>query len=110
MTVALRTIASEHKDLQQISFYNSFGYDGVDEPFDIGQIVGGAVYGEWMDLDRLLVQLVESHAVRTKIYSTKKEGEVVCTFMKYLLPEMTKRGAIELVVAREEWSCDVATV
>jgi len=87
--MALQTITSEHRDLQQILIYvpsssTSTGNQETDR--------------QWMDLDRHLVQLWESHAIRTKVkYSVASEEKMVCGYTRGLLPEMTKRGIIELV-------------
>lgn len=48
-----------------------------------------------MDLDGLLAQLWESHAIRTKVLYA---AEVLHkNFVTFLLPEITERRAIELV-------------
>jgi len=57
-----------------------------------------------MDLDRILVQLWESHAIRTKVmYSAAEEKKPVCEYLEGLLPEMTERGIIELVESVESY-------
>jgi len=91
ITIALQTITSSH--LQQIQIYvpsrsTSIGNHDTDR--------------QWMDLDRHLVQLWELHAICTKvIYSAAREEKVVCGYIRGLLPEMTKRGIIELVDSDE---------
>jgi hypothetical protein len=44
----------------------------VGDSFNVVEIVGEVEYGQWMDLDRTLVRLWESHAVPTRLCS----GEV----------------------------------
>jgi len=92
--MALRTITSEHKDLQQISIYlpfrsTSIGIRGPDR--------------QRMDLGRLLVKLWESHAIRTKVmYSAaEEEKKHVCEYLGGLFPEAMERGIIELVESVE---------
>jgi len=87
--MALQTITSNHRDLQQILIY---------VPFHPASIGSQETDRQWMDLDHHLIQLWESHAIRTKvIYSVAREEKVVCGYIRGLLPEMTKRGIIELV-------------
>ena len=107
ITTALRTITPEHRDLRQISIYvhttppNSVGAD-------IRQIVGGRIFGQWLDLDRLLVQTWESFSVRPRVlYAMPKKGG---RDMRYcfgcLLPEVTKRGmigSVETCIPRSMW-------
>jgi hypothetical protein len=90
ITKALRTITSEHRNLRLISIYNASIYNSF--PHSSPNITAG-----WLDLDRILVQLWESHTVRTKIHTSGKEDGEVCEFISGLLPETTKRGIIELV-------------
>ena len=52
-------------------------------------------YKQWMDLDRVLVQLWESHSVRVKIaYRSGGKGEKVPKLIEDLLPETTKKGIV----------------
>jgi hypothetical protein len=60
---------------------------------NVGQVIGEANYGQWLDLDRLLVQLWESYSIRPKaILSPAEAGS-----FERLLPGITKRGVIDLV-------------
>ena len=47
-----------------------------------------------MDLDRLLVQFWDSRSIRPKVVTEKKGKR---DWAGYLLPEITKRGIIDLV-------------
>jgi hypothetical protein len=97
--MALETITAEHKYLKQISIYTSFRFSPFGDPTNgnARQAVGEEAYGRWMDLDHILVQLWALHVVRVKVYSAEgKEGEK-CEFIRELLPEITKRGVIDLV-------------
>ena len=57
-----------------------------------------AAYGEWFDLDRLLVRFLESCPARQKIiWMTLSGGKQGITgFIEYLLPELKRRGMIDL--------------
>ena len=67
---------------------------------DIRLVVGEAIFRQWSDLDRLLVQIWESRSIRPKVILAANiwEGkEDAGTCVGYLLPEVTKRGIIDLV-------------
>jgi len=91
ITMALQTITSNHRDLQQIQIYI---------PSRSTSIRNQETDRQWMDLDRHLVQLWESHAISTKvIYSAAMEKKATFEWIMNLLPETTKRGIIDLA----EW-------
>jgi hypothetical protein len=53
---------------------------------------------EWQDLDRLLVQFWISHSIRPKItYETWKIGDDSRGLVQSLLPELTRRGLVDLI-------------
>ena len=72
-------------------------------PFDPGadssirQTVGEVIYREWLDLDRLLVQLWESRSTPPKITRAINEEQETGDYIGCLLPETTKRGIIDVV-------------
>jgi hypothetical protein len=72
---------------------HKFSGAGIDA--DVREEVGEAGYGEWLDLDRLLVQLWESRRIRLMAAFTK--GQDMRSSIECLLPEITKRGMIDLV-------------
>ena len=98
IAMALQTVTSRHRDLRQIGICI---YELIfDDPgADIRQMVGEVVYREWLDLDRLLVQFWELRSIRPKVryhaMSADKEKEAI-NCVSCLLPEMTKRGMIDL--------------
>ena len=97
---ALRAIITEHRDVQQISVHIPFDVALVDVNIALGQTVREAIYREWLDLDCLLVQFWESHSVRPKVIPdmTMWRGEQdVKHCVGRLLPEVTKRGVIDLI-------------
>jgi len=99
IVMALQTITSRHRDFRQITIYGHYHFTLTAYPAGVGKILGEEISGEWMDLDRLLVQLWESHGIRTRmVYAAKrKEKKERSGYVGGLLPEMTARGIIELV-------------
>ena len=96
ITAALQTAVPKHRELQKISIcipYNSTFPDSVKA------IKRSATYGEWMDLDRLLVQFWESRSTSPKVISMAWEGRKrdMRGYAECLLPELTKRDVIDLV-------------
>ena len=70
---------------------------GVDT--NITHIVEKAAFGQWSDLDRLLIQLWESRLIRPEVIHTTMRGgpQETKDFIGCLLPEMMKREMITLV-------------
>ena len=66
---------------------------------DIRKVIGGRIYGQWLDLDRLLVQFWESRSIRPRVIwaMAEREREVMRDSIGQLLPEITERGIIDLV-------------
>ena len=64
---------------------------------DAGKAIGAGILEQWMDLDQTLVRFWESHLITNVIRSRKREEVGVAYFIGSLLPEMTRRGRIELV-------------
>ena len=98
---ALQSITSEHQDLRGIS---------IDIPFPATFRKNSAIIVlveergrpgmRWSDLDRLLVGFWESRSIRPKVMCpqprTEDEGRVG-DLAEYLLPELTKRGIMDVV-------------
>jgi len=65
--MALETITPEDKDPQQISIsmaYNAaLDCDGV----NVRQTIRETIYGQWLDLDRLLVQFWDSRSISPRV-------------------------------------------
>lgn len=98
--MALQTVTSEHKDLQQISIhvYYNFTLNGVGA--SIRQTVGETTYGRWSDLDHLLIQFWESRSIHLKITYTcasQDERKEAINCVSCLLPKVTGRRVIDLV-------------
>jgi len=92
--MALETITSKHRDFQQISIYIPRFVVVTGDSVSVRQAVGEEIYGDWVELDRLLVGFLELHAVRPRIVYDAAVGW--CKRVGELLPEMTARGIIEL--------------
>ena len=95
ITMALRTITDEHQDLRRVSICVPF----VGADTGVGRIVGQVVCRQWLDLDRSLVQLWESHSIRpvVKCKTPILEGQDMRDCIRRLMPEVTRRGIIDLV-------------
>ena len=64
----------------------------------IGAAVWETVHQEWAELDHLLVEFWVSHSLRPKVmYELGKWGEEMRVYVGSLLPELTRRGIIDLV-------------
>jgi len=101
VTATLQTISTKHWDLQHLSIHTPFRSTLIGVGSDIRQTFGEEIFGQWLELDHLLVQFLESRSIRPKVVcTTLKQGDqnkntrycVGC-----LLPEVTKRGIIDLV-------------
>ena len=86
ITATLRTVIS--KSLRRISI------DLHDET------ISEAVNQEWQDLDHLLVQFWTSHSIRPRIVYVAKKGKGdLRDHVLSWLPELTRRGLIDLSMA-----------
>ena len=65
---------------------------------NVTEMVGERILGQWLDLDRLLVQLWESRFIRPTVITITLGGEQrgVGNCIGCLLPEITTRGIIDL--------------
>ena len=94
----LRTIMPKHREFQRISIYVYFGpaFVGI-VGTNARQTIGEKKFGRWLDLDHLLIRLWESHSIRARIILSSKGNQDTSEFMGYLLPEITRRGLIDLI-------------
>ena len=96
VTSTLETITSTHTDLREVSIEVP-ALSGISVwPID-AEDIEDETWEEWADLDCTLIQLWESHAVRTKVKYPAELCEQSHKFTRGLLPEATKRGIVELV-------------
>jgi hypothetical protein len=95
ITTALQTITPEHRDLRQISILVDFTI-----PFLSTGASAETIEEQCLGLDRLLVQLWESHSIQPKVECTVLKGKEqdARDSVGRLWPEITKRGIINLVV------------
>ena len=93
--MTLQTITPNHK-LQQVSLGMTSGVSlGRTDPAGIRHAIGEAAYLEWLELDRLLVQLSESHSIHVKVFYFGYPGAAgrgERGRMNILLPEVMARG------------------
>ena len=70
----------------------------IDNLADARQAVGEETYALWMDLDRLLIQLSESDAVRVTVRCWSLGGNTETReYVESLLPEVARGGSGRLV-------------
>ena len=96
---ALRTITPIHQDFRRISISMHRDLNLTQPDVDVRETIGERIYGQWSDLDRLLVQFWESRLIRPEVIwaMVEKKRKVTRDSIGCLLPEITKRGIIDLV-------------
>jgi len=96
---ALQTITIEQRDLQHISIYAPSRFTHIDPKANVRETIGGEISEQWLDLDRLLAQFWESRSIRPKVVCTTQErgNKNTRCCIGCLLPEVTKRGIIDLI-------------
>ena len=96
----LQTITPNHK-LQQVSLGMTSGVSlGHTDPAGIRHAIGESAFQEWLELDRLLVQLSESHSIHVKAFYFGYPGAAgrgERGRMNILLPEVMARGIASFV-------------
>jgi hypothetical protein len=104
VATALQTITAEHQDFRQIKIYIPYCLTLHGVGANVRPAIGTANFGQWLDLDRLLVKLWESHSIRPKVICTTRTEKGDC--VGCLLPEITRRGILDLVECSpaEAWS------
>jgi hypothetical protein len=106
ITTALRTAGRNHKDFQQLSIgapgtvWRSMAFDPSPHPIlpesaSVGAAVGKGGYLAWLELDRVLVQLHESHSIRPKVL-VQGDKQTARSWMECLLPEVVIGGIADL--------------
>ena len=96
IVTALQTITPKHRDLRQITIQVSHHLICLVLCGSISLNVGEEIRGQWLDLDRLLVQFWESRSIRSKLrsgYAKYGVGNCVHGF----LPEGRRRKVVDLV-------------
>ena len=85
ITMALQTV--NLKNLQQVVIQSYVTTDPTEE----------TVRREWEDLDHLLVHFRTTHSVRLQVVHEAVEGNELGAHVLSLLPELAKRGLVEIV-------------
>ena len=106
IATSLGTIPRDHQGLQQITinpsdvfYYSSPGPAGFT---DIRNVIGETLRRGWLELDRVLSLLRESHRIQIRVlYNIPSMVDQARArgYMEDLLPEVTTGGTVELV----EW-------
>ena len=94
---ALQTITRDHRELKRITLA-VLSPQGFNDHESVKNVVGENQ--GWLELDRLLAQLGESHSIGVKVLyniRTDANGGRERSRMGILLPEVTTRGIVELV-------------
>ena len=92
VTTILQTITPMHRGLRHISIYMPpYLPESIHPSVPVRRIVGEEIYRQWSGLDRLLIQLWESHSIRTKV------GRDTRDYIGRLLPAVEGGGVIDLV-------------
>ena len=96
--MTLRTMTPVHRDLRQISIYVPRGL--VQPEPDFSQTMMEEIRGQWLGLDRLLIQLWESRSIRLKVTHAISKGEMQNEWIRYFvegfLPEIAERGIVDV--------------
>jgi len=108
VSTTLRTITTDHRKLREVLFYapclhcgstSTSTFDHTN-PADITRRIGEVAYKQWLEFDRLLARIWESHSIHLKVLCYKRQDGTDCRCANSLLPEVTRRGIADLV----EWS------
>jgi hypothetical protein len=94
MTTALRTITPKHRDPRQITIEVSHYSTLSVLCANLQQVIGEGNRGQWLNLDRLLVQLCESRPIGPRVWATRRG---VSSYVWFVLPEATGRGMVDPV-------------
>lgn len=94
ITRAFQTTILKHQELRKISIYVPHSLT----LFEFDAFKRSTNYGQWLDLDRLLVQFLESRLTRPMVICATQEGgrRNMRDFAECLLPELTRRGTFDL--------------
>ena len=94
--MTLQTITPKDRNLRRVSIYVPHHHTPINFCANVKQTMGEAGFEQWLALDRLLVQLWESHSVRLMVMSVGRgrERHDERDRVGSLLPEITRRGII----------------
>ena len=103
VSTTLQTVTADHRNLREVLLYAPCLHCGPAStpdhanPADITHAIGGAAYRQWLEFDRLLARLWESHSIHLKVLCYKRQDGTDCRCANILLPEVTRRGMADLV-------------
>ena len=100
ITLAVRVITREHRDLRQISVNVPFHLTCLYLNGGIRKIIGDELFEQWLDLDRVLVYIWESLSIHTNVrWTGGVQKGFSGDYIECLLPEMTRRGMVTVDLA-----------
>ena len=104
VVLTLRTITHNHRNLQRISLKAScesyIRFIDKGDPADLRDEIGRTLYQGWLELDEVLVQLWESHSIRSEVvYDTRRgiRARRAARRLESLLSGAVARGIVHLV-------------
>ena len=108
--MALQTITRDHRKLQRVSIVTAevlypLGFSNVNSSTFI-HAMRETTYRAWLDLDCLLSQFSETHSIRPEVLYNAPDSvdeEEARSSMEYLLPQLIKKGLVELAQREDEW-------
>jgi len=96
--MVLQTITPKHQDLQQITIHTPYHRcPSTRESENLREATGQNRSRQWMDLDNLLLQLSESHSIRTEVTRGSENSErklEMCDHIRALLPKVVESGTV----------------
>ena len=93
IATVIQTTIPRHQELRKISVRVPHYLTS-----DVDTLKESEIYRQWLDLDRSLVQSWESHSTPPRVICTTRKGYAynMRGFTECLLPEMTRRGIVDL--------------
>ena len=110
--MALQTVTRDHRNLRCVTIVEAqalytFSSRNPVSP-NIVHGIGETAYRAWLDLDRFLCQFSETRSILLEVLydapdSTQMDEEEARSSMESLIPELIKRGLVELAEREDEW-------
>ena len=104
VAATLRTITHSHRNLQQIlpeiQWKHNVQRIDASNPADLRDEIGETLYRGWLELDEVLSQLLESHAIHSEvacIIRGEADERQAGYQMGCLLPKAMMRGVVDLI-------------
>jgi len=95
IVTAFQTTTPKHQELRKVSIGVPYSLVSIN---DVDAVKRSTTFGEWRDLDHLLVRFWESHPTRPRVVCTTWQGWEgdMRGFTECFFPELTRRGAIDV--------------